>query len=312
VVRASITASIAAIALSALLPRDLHAEDNAAGVTGVEAVSSKVAADYIRPKLADGTFSPEFYSFGDGGSWGGEIRDLSIDKLTFMDVARVISPALQSQKYVPARDPSKTRLLVMLYWGTTAVPPPYENDPMYQNYRQSLEQYNILLAESKDQPPGMRETILAEADDVLSTGLHQLDVENRIRDRLDFKNANMLGYDASGKLLTDQGKYLSHTALRTEGNDEVAEIEENRYFVVLMAYDFQLLWKEKKHKLLWEARFSVSQKRNEFDKVLPAMAQYAARYFGQPTNGLVRQRLLNDKVEIGEPTLIQFMGETKK
>ena len=79
-----------------------------------------------------------------------------------------------------------------------------------------------------------------------------------------------------------------------------------------MAYDFQLLWKQKKHKLLWETRFSINQKHNEFDKTLPAMAEYAARYFGQPSNGLVRERLLNDHVEVGQPTLIQFMAEPKK
>jgi hypothetical protein len=278
----------------------------------VEAVASKVSADYIRAKQPDGSFTPEFYSFGNGGNWGGEIKDLSIDKLSFVDVAHVIAPALQSQKYVPATDHAKTKLLVMLYWGTTAVPPPYESDTAYQNYRQSQEQYTMLLQESKDEPSATREVILAEADEVLSTGLHQLDVENRVRDRLDFKNANMLGYDQSGLVGTDRGKYLSHTALKAEGDDERAEIEENRYFVVLMAYDFQLMWKQKKHKLLWEARFSVNERHNEFDKALPAMAQYAARYFGRPTNGLIRQRLLNDNVEIGEPTLIQFLSDPKK
>ena len=92
----------------------------------------------------------------------------------------------------------------------------------------------------------------------------------------------------------------------------MTEIEQNRYFVVLMAYDFQLLWKQKKHRLLWEARFSVNEQHNQFDKALPAMAQYAARYFGQPTNGLIRQRLLNDRVDIGEPTLIQYLSGPKK
>jgi hypothetical protein len=290
----------------------VRAEDNAPGITGVEAVASKVSPDYTRTKAADGSFAPEFYSFGKGGNWGGEIKDLSIDKLNFMDVARAISPALQSQQYVPASDPAKTKLLVMVYWGTTAVPPPYDEDALYQNYNHSVTQYNVLLSEATNQPQSTRAVILAEADDVLASGLHQLDVENRIRDQLDFKNANMLGYDASGRLLTDQGKYLAHTALKTEGDDERAEIEENRYFVVLMAYDFQLMWKQKKHKLLWEARFSVNERHNEFDKALPAMAQYAARYFGRPTNGLIRQRLLNDNVEIGEPTLIQFMSDTKK
>jgi hypothetical protein len=290
----------------------LRAEDSAPGLQGIEAVASKVSSDYIRTKLPDGSFKPEFYSFGKGGNWGGEISDISIDRLDFMDVARVMAPALESQKYLPARDPAATKLVIMVYWGTTAVPPPYESDTLYHNYAQAVEEYNSLLATAKDLPPGPRGTVIDEANDVLSAGLHQLDMENHVRDRLDFKNASMLGYDESALVGTDRGKYLSHTALRTEGNDEVAEIEENRYFVVLMAYDFQLMWKEKKHKLLWEARFSINQRHNRFDEALPAMAQYAAKYFGQPTNGLVRKKLLNADVEIGEPTLIQYLGDQKK
>ena len=64
-----------------------------------------------------------------------------------------------------------------------------------------------------------------------------------------------------------------------ERNDALlSEIEENRYFVVLMAYDFQLFWKEKKLKVLWETRFSINESRNDFDKALPTIAQYAVSY----------------------------------
>jgi hypothetical protein len=285
-------------------------------VTGIEAVASKVATDYVRAKMPDGSFVPEAYSFGKGGNWGGEIKDLTIDKLTFLDVAHVIAPALARQKYTPGTDPAKVKLLVMLYWGTTAVPPPYDQDTAYHNYNAALEEYRLLIAQgggklSNDQA-SIGGSLIDEANDVLSAGLHQLDIENHIRDRIDFKNAEMLGYDVSGLIGTEQGNYLKHTALRTERNDEVDEIEDNRYFVVLMAYDFQLLWRQKKHKLLWETRFSINQKHNEFDKTLPAMAEYAEKYFGQPSNGLVRKRLLDANVEIGEPTLIQFMTEPKK
>jgi len=300
-VKSRLVASVAA--LLAFCPR-AGAGDSAPGLNGIEAVASKVAPDYIREKQPDGTFKTEFYAFGKGGDWGGPIKDDSIDKVDFMDVARTIAPALAGQQYAPARDPKTTKLLVMVYWGTTTVPQPYENDPLYQAYYQALEEYHLLLSGIPPQ--------VDEANAVLTAGLHQLEIENHIRDRLDFKNAGMLGYDMSGLIGTERGNYLSHTALRTERNDEVDEIEANRYFVVLMAYDFQLLMKSKKHKLLWAARFSINELHNQFDKALPAMAQYASKYFGQPSNGLIRERLLNPDVKIGEPTLIQFLGDEKK
>jgi hypothetical protein len=265
---------------------------------GVTAVASKVSGDYVRARQPDGKFQPEYYSFGDGGSWGGETKDATIDKLKFIDVAHVIAAPLAAQNYLPATDPEKTKLLIMVYWGTTAVPMKPEESPLYYNYQQSLAEYRLLMDQKQ----------FTEADAVLTSGLKQLSLANHITDQQDFKNAQMLGYDSDGLIGTDYGKYISHTALGTTEHDEVAEIEENRYFVVLMAYDFRLMWKEKKHKLLWETRFSISERRNAFDQALPAMAKYASRYFGQPTHGLQRTTILEGHVDIGE---VKSLGEVE-
>ncbi len=75
-----------------------------------------------------------------------------------------------------------------------------------------------------------------------------------------------------------------HTALSGYRDDLINEIEYSRYFVVLMAYDFQMTWKQKRHKLLWVTRFSIAQHKGNFSKQLAAWAFYASRYFwrGQP------------------------------
>ena len=74
-----------------------------------------------------------------------------------------------------------------------------------------------------------------------------------------------------------------------------------------MAYDFQLTWKQKKHKLLWETRFSIRQRHNDFDKVLAPMTQYASRYFGQDSHGLVRKPLPEGQVKLGEVKVIEIV-----
>jgi hypothetical protein len=286
---------LAALAAAAPAARAVEA------VTGTEAVASKVAKDYVRVRLADGTFRPETYAFGKGGRWGGEIKDDSIDKVDFLDVAHVLAPTLASRNYLPAREPGATDLLIMVYWGTTAVPPPYENDPLYNDYQRAIEQYNILMEQGD----------WKDANMLLSQGLQEVNVANHMRDQTDFKNAALIGYDASGLVGTDQGRYVSHGAFGIERNEEQREIEENRYFVVLMAYDFRLLWKEKKHKLLWETRFSINENHNRFDAALPALARYASAYYGQPTQGLVKSRIPEGNVRVGDPTLIEFLTERK-
>ncbi len=290
------TRLVAWVALSAtLLGTSVRAADAGDGIT---AVSSKASLDYVRTRLPDGSFQPEYYSFGQGGNWGGEIKDLTIDPLGFLDVAHVIAVPLAERKYLPARDPKTTRLLIMVYWGTTAVPPPVEDDPLYYNYQQSVNEYNTLKAEAMNSSFPVQ--LLDEANVVLTAGLKQLSITNHKRDLVDFKNAEMLGYDYDGLVGTDYGKFIEHTALGRTEHDEVAEIEENRYFVVLMAYDFQLLWKQKKHKLLWETRFSIRERDHQFDRDLPSMAAYASKYFGEDSHGLIRKEVPLGRVDIGQ------------
>lgn len=190
----------------------------------------------------------------------------------------------------------------MVYWGTTAVPPPPSESVAYQNYQAAQEEYQILLSEGDG----------IDANAVLNAGLAQAMVENAKRDHLDFMNAAMLGYDSTGLIGTDYGAAISRTAFGVDQRDQVAEIEEHRYFVVLMAYDFQLVWKQKKHKLLWETRFSINEGHNRFDKALPVIAAYASQFFGQSSNGLLRTQVLQGRVEVGEVKSLGEVEEPKK
>jgi hypothetical protein len=292
---------LAAGAVLLAAPSSVRAADDIEGIT---AVSSKVSDDYVRAKLPDGSFQPENFVFGEGGKWAGELSDLTVDKLHFMDVARVIAAPLAAQRYLPARDPAKTKLLIMVYWGTTAVPGPTSDSVAIDQMQAAQENLNKYLVKSNLDPRvkvvGGGPAGFAEAAmDQLSAASAMLNMENRQNDRTDFANALMLGYDSPGLIGTEKGNYVRGTAFSTDRDDLYAEIRENRYFVVLMAYDFQLLWKEKNHKLLWETRFSISERRNAFDKALPVMAQYASRYFGQPSDGLLRTRVPEGRVDIG-------------
>jgi len=56
----------------------------------------------------------------------------------------------------------------------------------------------------------------------------------------------------TGLLETDYGR-VDMTALRFRRRELIDDIEDDRYFVVLLAYDFQQLWKQKKRVLLWDA-----------------------------------------------------------
>ncbi len=265
----------------------------------ITAVASKTSGDYVRLKLSDGSYAPETYAFGKGGFWSG-MHDDSIDKLKFIDVARTIAGPLANQNYAPSKDPGKTKLLVMLYWGSTTVPPPISGSALFGNLRAAETNLQIAMAS------GNRELIIAAKDQV-DFAEEALQSEYRLRNQADWRNAWMLGYDSK---MEETGRF-DHTVFQYRRDEVINDIEENRYFVVLMAYDFQLQWKQKKHKLLWETRFSIQEHRNDFKLALPTMAQEASRYFGQDSHGLVRRPLPEGHVTLGEPKVLEYEPEKK-
>jgi hypothetical protein len=296
------------------VPLPLAAQPSSNEIT---AVSAKASPDYARTRQKDGTFRVETYAFGEGGHYGGPMIDASIDKLKFIDVARVISVPLAEQNYLPNKDPKATKLLIMVYWGLTDVPPPISSSAAYANMSTVQNQIaasagaaNALAAASGAKGSGFHAiSNSGGASNELDSAIAMLDIVNQQRVKTDFVNASMLGYSTEGIINSDYGNYVRGTALGLRREDLLTELEDNRYFVVLMAYDFQLLWKQKKHALLWETRFSIRQRHNNFDDALPGMAKAASEYFGQNSGGIVRRDAPVGRVDIGP---IKSLGADEK
>ena len=274
------------------------------GANDITAVCGRTSPDYVRSRKADGSFAPEAYAFGEGGSWSGAMTDLTIDRMSFMDVARVIAAPLARKSYVPSRDPKTAKLLIMVYWGTTHAPEHASGSNAYLRASSVMKFWKT--GGPGFPPPGSRGAMIRTTSSsgrptyfetlAESQAMGAVEAENRMRDKEDALDASMLGYDS----LWLQTANYKDTPLDIFRQDMLDELENDRYFVVLMAYDFQLMWKQKKHMLLWETRFSIRQRQHEFDRDLPAMAAYASRFFGQDSGGLVREAIPLGHVDIGE------------
>ncbi|HEY4988461.1 MAG TPA: hypothetical protein VII09_01570 [Opitutaceae bacterium] len=271
----------------------------------ITAVSSEVSNDYVRAKLPNGSFQPETYAFAKGGYYGSTMSDDTIDNEGFIDLARAVARPLAVHGYIPSKDPGKVKLLIVVYWGATSG----TSDPSSKNYlftnAMEAEQHKGASSDMTSQvryQPGQNDIrntsnggYAAELS-VNSPQVGQIFQGGMINSR----NAAILGY-ASEIAATPPKLGLIHNVKR---EDLIDDIEHNRYFVVLMAYDFQAIRNEKRPKLLWVTRFSIREQGNDFEKMLPAMAMYASQYFGQDTHGLIRDQLPEGKVNIGEPTLV--------
>jgi hypothetical protein len=263
----------------------------------ITAVFATVANGYERTKLPDGTFKPETYTFGEGGFMGIPLGDNSVDAKSFRSIAQTVAPSLSRAAYVTSHDPQKTDLLIMVYWGTSGadarssggfiinaapIPPPPPPPPVIVAGNGQV--VVVAAAAPPAQPASSPEQ---GAFDAMAA------MQNRQRDRDNVRNAQMLGYDEE----------LGRASVRPESRrylDLVDEVEDTRYFIVLRAYDFQLMWKEKKRKALWEVRYSIRARDHLFGDALTAMTDMASRYFGQDSKGLVRREVPVGRVRMGD------------
>lgn len=273
------------------------------------AISAKVSNGYVRKKLPDGTFQVETYAFGKGDEWSSARVDHSTDKLDFMTVAKTVAVPLADRNYLPTHDQKTAKLLIMVYWGTTRAPEKASDTDSLQKAHDADREQDLAQRMINDANPNhpaemkAAKSMAAAAAADMRVALVGLQGEQQQRENKDAKTVALLGYD-SWWLTTESASGGGERAFRKQ--DMLDEIEEDRYFVILMAYDFQEMMKNKKSKLLWEVHMSIREHSNEFDKRLQPMAVDASQFFGQDSGGLKHIILPDVRVDVGQ---IKSLGE---
>jgi hypothetical protein len=259
-------------------------------------VYSRASNDYVRTQNPDGSFQAETYVFKEGGNFGGPRYDASMDKLNFDDVTRVIQGPLAAQNYVASEDPATTKLIIVVFWGTTTVP----NDVMPAGTRPSdvLRERASNVASTSTGRGAAPD--LAANQDLLDQSRAFAGAEAISAARIDAASANILGYTDE---ISRTSPYDPHMVTLKD------EVEHDRYYVVLLAYDYKAARRFGARNLLWETRFSIPEQGNDFEKAFPLMASIAARYFGRSSGGLVHHNLDEGHVEVGEPQSLGTVPE---
>ncbi len=287
---------------------------NAPAQTDIATVYAATANGYTRERFADGAYKSVTYAFANGGRWDGQVVDKSLDGVPFVNVAHAIAGPLQQQNFVMSADPKTVEQMIMVFWGSTtgADRGQYRNaQPAIRHALAAMHHYQNAkgYAERMVQPHGGAtaalpwpssyvEGMMNVAQDELGQALLMNQAENAMRDRNNSTNAVILGF------WDDYNKAMDLPTFAF-ANTIVEELEADRYFVVLKAYDFQLLRTQKVKKLLWETRFSVREQNNRFDTMLPIMAQRASMYFGQNSRHLLREVVPVGRVDVGTPTIVE-------
>ena len=269
---------------------------------------SEISPDYHRKMLPSGKYEPETYAFGKGICMDKSGRDSSLATLSFREIGAVLSEALAKVEYVPTPSPEETDLVIVVNWGRTM---PFDRgmanyaiDRM-SNAMNGMSEINSMV--SSDDPYGgsvkaVQDSIASEYENQMDQMLSLYRMEENRRLKADAYNARLLGYRDD----MNWAAQLVSTSMimRDYHHDLMLELENPRYFVILQAYDFQKMWKEKKKVLLWTTRFSIRAKGHRFDDELQNMALAASRTFGTDS-GKLKRGLRPAEVKFGE---LEYIG----
>jgi len=271
----------------------------------VTAVFSSVSNGYTRTKLPDGTYKRETYAISNGGYASGLTKNHSIDDVKFPAIAGIVAEHLARRNYFLAQDAKSADLLLVISWGTTIPFNDGNNRVAQDNALSAMNNAKSAVSSAGAEmnnrsAEGIQSPAAAVADSArseLEGQLFELQMFNDMRNQANEHNARLLGYMKEINGRNDMSRFAGAGSYF---DDLIADIESERYFVIVNAYDFRAATQEKKRKLLWSTRVSVQTQGNRFDESLATMLANASRHFGQDSGHLIRQYQPNGRVNLGE------------
>ena len=131
---------------------------------------------------------------------------------------------------------------------------------------------------------------------------------HEFRNQMNRLNARLLGFEEALRELAAMP--LSFRSSRHA--DLTDDLEESRYWVALVAIDYQAIRTEQVIQPLWSIRYNMRSRGTGFGRALQKMTQFASHYFGRDSNGLVNRAVgaPAGTVEIGEAEVVDYETET--
>ena len=231
-------------------------------------IYSEASEEYLAQRSSD---TPETYKFYESKSFK-EFASKSLKDVEFIDVARGLVPHLAKQNYLPVQKGQTCDLVLVVTWGKTHVP---DNETLHDGSDWVLgtgASYQDLIADGyTDKPLSMNATVQAAK----LVGFYPFLDDFRAKPYYSFEETELT------------------SLLRIE-----------RYFIIVSAFDYQVLMGEHRWKGLWATRFSMSSPGVDFSKAHLALSKAGADYFGKNLEKLGKTRTDLDsivgEVEMGE------------
>jgi hypothetical protein len=227
------------------------------------------------------------YQFFKGSHFKGKSKDKGVEEISFNDLILDLAQHLVKQDYYPAPKLGEGDLLIVVHYGVTD----FEVDQMELMGIDSLADISVTPRE------GIAIGSVESFDlmDALNSALGMQHTVNSGNSMTPAQKAQILGIDD----IYDKPSHM------TSDYEFEQMMREALYFVVLMAYDYQLRRKGES-KLLWSTRYNIRSAGQSYETAIAQMNVVGSDYFGKSFSKLTRKRI-DDKsnVEIGEIEVIE-------
>ena len=245
-------------------------------------ISAEASMDYEQNKNSKNKDEVTRYHFVEGKFFRGHANDNSLTDISFFEIAENLAGHLANQNYVPSGNVKENEVMLLVNWGVTAV-------------EESLEDLlGITSNEEFDQMFGSPVTSEDSSGDTVTT-----------YEPVQTTNWSALGKRGNAKMLGFWNTMHDGSLMPSEHHEFQTLLNEERYFIVVIAFDNQKFVQNKEKDILWVTRFSMRAKGTSFGRAFPELTATAADYFGQNLKGLTRKRTDdNSQVLVGEIEVI--------
>ena len=264
------------------------------GLSGANRILIKAVAseEFTKSRALDENKKVQTYQFIPGRYFPGNVKDPSMEKVTLDEIVENLAVHLQKQNFYPHRDPKEGDLLIVIHYGATGYDPTYEE----------------MFAINSLEDLGYTDEIANAGNGGTALDFSTIDAINNFSFNLNTSAAMAASNEQStffkAQLLGLEEAFSNRTSSQ-EAYDLQHMLNEERYFIILMAYDYPL-FKEGELKLHWSTRYSVRTIGQSFEQAIKHMNYVAADFFGKNLQGINSKRATDEsRVDIGE---IEVLG----
>ena len=225
------------------------------------------------------------YHIMEGKYYPGNTDRPSMEEVGFMDIAQDLAHNLKQNNFFSETNQGKGDLLILVHYGVTD----HQADYMELYGVDSIDDFGF-ETENDD------ELFEASYREEFQADLFNMQTINE-------GNAQQLGHTAR---LLGMEEIFSSSATDMQVHEMRAMLEQERFFIVLQAFDLPAYRKGEK-KVVWTTRYSMAAKGKEFGKAIAEMNFVAGEYFGQNRKGINLKRSTDDSdVEVGDVEVISI------